>query len=82
MSNLIPVAVQMITAKSSGGKQPVVISVTKSDTAKEQTVKSLISKMVVLEEDKRVSAQEVVDALKSIVGKLVRAKKAVVCDYA
>ncbi|KAK2163136.1 hypothetical protein NP493_1479g00033 [Ridgeia piscesae] len=67
MSNLIPVAVQMITAKSSGGKQPVVISVTKSDTAKEQTVKSLISKMVVLEEDKRVSAQEVVDALKSIV---------------
>ncbi|KAI0207867.1 hypothetical protein LSAT2_007472, partial [Lamellibrachia satsuma] len=70
MPGLIPVAVQMVTSKASNGKQPVVISVKASDNAKLRTVKSLISKMVVIDADKRVSAQEVVDALKSIVAKL------------
>lgn len=75
MPGLIPVAVQMVTSKASNGKQPVVISVKASDNAKLRTVKSLINKMVVIDADKRVSAQEVVDALKSIVGMLATAPK-------
>ena len=70
MPGLIPVAVQMVTSKASNGKQPVVISVKASDNAKLKTVKSLINNMVVIDADKRISAQEVVDALKSIVGML------------
>ena len=77
MPGLIPIAVQMITAMAAGGKQPVIITEKESDNTILKAIKCLINKLIVKDAHKRPSAQDVVDALKSIVGMffLTRFKK-------
>ena len=70
MPGLIPITVQMITAMAAGGKQPVIITEKESDNTKLKAIKCLINKLIVKDAHKRPSAQDVVDALKSIVGML------------
>lgn len=80
MPGLIPIAVQMVTAAAAGGKQPVIISEKESDNAKLKAMKSLINKTILKDADTRVSAQEVVDALKSIVCMLATSEHNTPCN--
>ena len=50
-------------------KQPVIVNVDKDDSARLQTVKSLINNMVVYDPKTKLSAAEVADTMESVAGK-------------
>ena len=68
----VPIPYQMTMAASQKMKQPVLVNVDKGDSARVQTVKSLINKMVVYDPKKRLSAAEVVDTMESVAGEIHR----------